>query len=71
LASTVHGRDAPEATTIPTHVYSAGDCGRLIAANPRGRANGGGHGALLTQSLDNAYGVAHMATPGGDYDGCG
>jgi hypothetical protein len=63
LASRVHGRDAPGATTIPTRVYSAGDCGRLIAANPHGRANGCGHGALLTQSLDNAYVVAHMGTP--------
>jgi hypothetical protein len=30
--------------------------------NPQRRANGCGHAALLTQSLDNPFGVTHMTT---------
>jgi hypothetical protein len=48
-ATTTFASISPREVVPPTEIHSA--------------ANGHGHAALLTQSLDNPYGVTHMTTP--------
>ncbi len=48
-ATTTFASISPKEVVPPTEIHSS--------------ANGHGHAALLTQSLDNPYGVTHMTTP--------